>query len=221
MNEGQRLACLKWFNECTLEESKPAQVISRKGKEKRSIVQGVLIPTSEDASRMLSMPSDTVQGIWKKAINLCSNPAATGPIPGEGNRDCFVLSRSNAMPHAVTAKGNIYHCGNHCIHYHSAINNISCLCGQMADPVQFGWDILKFGQSFSEGYKVHIEPPRGHSNYFHMHIYNIIYIYIYTHTHICVCLCVCVCVCGKCCSSEVCSIVTSNNNKQIQQLVAL
>ena len=121
MNEGQRLACLKRFNECALEESKPAEVISgnSKGKEKRAIVQGVLIPTTEDASCRLSMPVDTVQGIWKKAIDLCRNPAAIGPMPGGGSRDCFVLSRSNVMPHAVTVKGAVYHCDNRCAHYQS------------------------------------------------------------------------------------------------------
>ena len=61
MNEGQRSQCLKRFNVCR--NRIPWKQVVEKGR--RSSARH-LNPTAEDASLMLSIPVDSVRGIWKK-----------------------------------------------------------------------------------------------------------------------------------------------------------
>ena len=119
MNEGQRSQCLKRFNECTVEEPKSMPAGSRKGKEKQGKAPVTVTPTAEDASQMLSIPLDSIHGIWRKAADLCADATAVAPMPGGGSKDRFVLARSSVQPHAVTVKGDLYHCDSHCLHFQS------------------------------------------------------------------------------------------------------
>jgi hypothetical protein len=116
MNEKQRLHCLKRFHTSTLDEASHIQDIgttsSSKGKGKaKANSLGSLIPIFEQVATLLLLPSESLKGIWTKAFDLCNNnPKAIVPMPGGGDKDCFVLSKSSMLPHAVTIKGLLYQC---------------------------------------------------------------------------------------------------------------
>ena len=117
MNEKQRLHALKPFHQCTLEEASTIKATQSgkgkgRGKEraKSYFSHNTIVPTFSDSSILLSLPSDTLEGIWTKALELSNNSKAIVPMPGGGDKDCFVLSKSSTMPHAITVKGSLYHC---------------------------------------------------------------------------------------------------------------
>ena len=124
MNEKQRLHCFKRFHTSTLDEANHIQDIgttsSSKGKGKaKANSLGSLIPTFEQVATLLLLPSESLKGIWMKAFDLCNNPKAIVPMPGGGDKDCFVLPKSSMLPHAVTIKGLLYQCDAQCIHFGS------------------------------------------------------------------------------------------------------
>ena len=127
MNEGQRSHYLNIFNTYSLNEAASATneaSQSGKGKQKanKSSITATALslePTPEEASALLSLPLESLQGIWKKAVELNSNPQAVSSMPGGGVKDCFVLSKSSMMPHAVTVKDSVYRCDSRCLHFQS------------------------------------------------------------------------------------------------------
>ena len=113
---------LKPFHQCTLEEASTIKATqSGKGKERAKFYfsHNTIVPTFSDSSILLSLPSNTLEGIWTKALELSNNSKAIVPMPGGGDKDCFVLSKSSTMPHAITVKGSLYHCDARCMHYQS------------------------------------------------------------------------------------------------------
>ena len=142
MNEEQRSQCLKRFNECTVEEPKSMPAGSRKGKEKQGKAPVTLTPKAEVASQMLSIPLDSIHGICKKAADLCADATAVAPMPGGRSKDRFVLAGSSVQPHAVTVKGDLYHCDSRCLHFQSL-----SLCSQSVMAAHLQEDLATFLQA--------------------------------------------------------------------------
>lgn len=69
----------------------------------------------EDFQSSLKVTLATVQGIWKKAEDLLSEPGSISSAPGYDSKCKMVLSRSGKRPHLVTCgRSGKFSCDNEC-----------------------------------------------------------------------------------------------------------
>ena len=68
----------------------------------------------------LKIPLAAIQGIWKKAEELVTDPSAISPAPGFDTKSRMVVSRSGKRPHLVScSKQGKYTCDNECPNWKS------------------------------------------------------------------------------------------------------
>lgn len=83
-------------------------------------VPTILGMSAKDAHDITQLPPSTASGIWSKASDLASDPQTIAKVPGGSTKDCFVLSKSNTLPHHVKGSSNAeYTCDDRCLHYKS------------------------------------------------------------------------------------------------------
>ena len=139
MNEGQRAQFLKKFNNFRL----GTMHVSRKGKEKETQLHNSSLSVSvSEAKSMLNAPGEVIEGIWSKSTELLTNPDAMSRIPGSGNKDRFVLSRSSMNPHAVKFQSKTYTCDERCLHFKSL-----ALCSHTVAVAEVNKELLGFLQT--------------------------------------------------------------------------
>lgn len=74
----------------------------------------------EDFHSVLKIPLAAIQGIWRKADELLSDPNAISPAPGYDSKYKMVMSQSGKHPHLVTCgKQGKYTCDSECPNWKS------------------------------------------------------------------------------------------------------
>ena len=80
----------------------PGDIEQRSSNSESMSTSAQLSVRPEDFHSGLKIPLAAIQGIWKKAEELLSDPNAISPAPGYDSRCKMVMSRSGKCPHLVT-----------------------------------------------------------------------------------------------------------------------
>ena len=77
--------------------------------------------TPMDFHTGLKVPLSAIEGVWRKASELLSEPTAISSAPGYSSECKMVMSRSGKRPHLVTkGKGARFSCDSDCPNWDSA-----------------------------------------------------------------------------------------------------
>ena len=116
----------------------PGDIEQRSSNSESMSTSAQLSVRPEDFHSGLKILLAAIQGIWKKAEELLSDPNAISPAPGYDSRCKMVMSRSGKRPHLVTCtKQGKYTCDSECPNWKSVnICSHSVAVAQVSNSLQ-------------------------------------------------------------------------------------